>query len=50
MDQIRIVFLSWLPYLLRMSRPGSEITFDCSLTPVNNEKVKQINEVELRER
>lgn len=33
-----------------MSRPDAEITFQCTLTPVNNEKVKQINEVELRER
>ena len=49
--QIRVVFLYWLPCLLRMSRPGQE-SYECAPIPSsgNSEKTKQMNEVELRER
>lgn len=49
--QIRVVFLYWLPCLLRMTRPGQE-TYECAPIPTggNSEKTKQMNDVELRER
>lgn len=49
--QIRVVFLYWLPCLLRMTRPGQE-TYECAPIPTggNSEKAKQMNDVELRER
>lgn len=49
--QIRVVFLYWLPCLLRMSRPGQE-AYECAPIPTggSSEKAKQMNDVELRER
>ena len=48
--QIRVVFLYWLPCILRMSRPGQD-PCDCSSAATDeNEKTKQMSEVELRER
>lgn len=50
--QIRVVFLYWLPCLLRMSRPGQE-SYECAPIPIggnSSEKTKQMNDVELRER
>ncbi|XP_070491861.1 neuronal acetylcholine receptor subunit alpha-7 [Chironomus tepperi] len=49
-EWIRVVFLYWLPCILRMSRPGQD---PCDCTPTSNgsnEKTKQMSEVELRER
>ncbi|CAO1386146.1 unnamed protein product [Diamesa hyperborea] len=51
-EWIRVVFLYWLPCLLRMTRPGQE-TYECAPPPLggsNSEKAKQMNDVELRER
>ncbi len=50
-EWVRVVFLYWLPCILRMSRPGQE-SYECAPIPTssNTEKSKQINEVELRER
>lgn len=49
--QVRVVFLYWLPCLLRMSRPGQE-SYECAPIPTggSSEKTKQMNDVELRER
>lgn len=48
--QIRVVFLYWLPCILRMSRPGQE-SYECApMSGGSNEKTKQMSEVELRER
>jgi nicotinic acetylcholine receptor len=51
-DWVRVIFLYWLPCLLRMTRPGHD-TYSCpSLSGVSNaEKNKhEMHDVELRER
>jgi len=46
--QIRVVFLQWLPWFLRMSRPGDKITLK---TMAATAKMRdQIREIELKER
>ncbi|XP_053696117.1 neuronal acetylcholine receptor subunit alpha-7-like [Sabethes cyaneus] len=47
-DWIRVVFLSWLPCILRMSRPGEPFPHPCRQSV--DEKNKQLQEVEMRER
>lgn len=52
--QVRIVFLTWLPCILRMSRPGEEIVLTCSGgggSSIGSSKEKhQIPSAELKER
>lgn len=52
--QVRIVFLTWLPCILRMSRPGEEIVLSCTGgggTTANGTKEKhQIPSAEMKER
>lgn len=46
--QIRVVFLQWLPWFLRMSRPGDKITLK---TMAATAKMRdQIRELEMKER
>ncbi|XP_053678969.1 neuronal acetylcholine receptor subunit alpha-7-like [Anopheles nili] len=47
-EWIRVVFLIWLPFILRMSRPGEPYPHPCR--PTVDEKNKQLQEVEMRER
>ncbi|XP_050099102.1 neuronal acetylcholine receptor subunit alpha-7-like isoform X2 [Anopheles aquasalis] len=47
-EWIRVVFLVWLPFILRMSRPGEPYPHPCR--PTVDEKNKQLQEVEMRER
>ncbi|XP_038105341.1 neuronal acetylcholine receptor subunit alpha-7 [Culex quinquefasciatus] len=47
-DWIRVVFLTWLPFLLRMSLPGDSPPHPCRQNV--DEKNKQLQEVEMRER
>uniref|UniRef100_A0A182KG52 Neurotransmitter-gated ion-channel transmembrane domain-containing protein n=1 Tax=Anopheles christyi TaxID=43041 RepID=A0A182KG52_9DIPT len=47
-EWIRVVFLIWLPCILRMSRPGEPYPSPCR--PNVDEKNKQLQEVEMRER
>ncbi|XP_058835246.1 neuronal acetylcholine receptor subunit alpha-7-like [Topomyia yanbarensis] len=47
-DWIRVVFLSWLPCILRMTRPGEPFPHPCRQS--EDEKNKQLQEVEMRER
>ncbi|KAL9874207.1 neuronal acetylcholine receptor subunit alpha-7-like isoform 2-T2 [Glossina fuscipes fuscipes] len=53
-EWIRVVFLCWLPWILRMHRPGRPIILDFSSTPcsdTSSERKHQIlSEVELKER
>uniref|UniRef100_A0AAG5DVN9 Neuronal acetylcholine receptor subunit alpha-7 n=1 Tax=Anopheles atroparvus TaxID=41427 RepID=A0AAG5DVN9_ANOAO len=43
-EWIRVVFLSWLPFILRMTRPGEPYPHPCR--PTVDEKNKQLQEVE----
>ncbi|XP_055603726.1 neuronal acetylcholine receptor subunit alpha-7 [Uranotaenia lowii] len=47
-EWIRVVFLVWMPFLLRMTRPGEPYPHPCR--PSGDEKNKQLQEVEMRER
>ncbi|KAI8121554.1 Neuronal acetylcholine receptor subunit alpha-7, partial [Lucilia cuprina] len=53
-EWIRVVFLCWLPWILRMHRPGRPIILDFSSTPcsdTSSERKHQIlSDVELKER
>lgn len=53
-SQIRIVFLCWLPWILRMSRPGRPLILEFPTTPcsdTSSERKHQIlSDVELKER
>ncbi|KAH8409984.1 hypothetical protein KR009_003608 [Drosophila setifemur] len=53
-EWIRIVFLCWLPWILRMSRPGRPLILEFPTTPcsdTSSERKHQIlSEVELKER
>lgn len=51
--QIKVIFLYWLPWILRMTRPNKGLNMDyppptpCSDT---SDRKQQIHEVELKER
>lgn len=53
--QIRVIFLYWLPCILRMQRPG-QVGYECPPPPssssssASGEKKQQIQNVELKER
>lgn len=47
-QQIRLVFLIWLPYFLRMSRPGEELELSCTAGPPKEKQ--QMPNVELKDR
>lgn len=52
-NQVRVVFLYWLPMILRMHRPGSDNTMNYPPTPTSDaseRKTTNIQDVELRER
>jgi len=46
--QVRIVFLQWMPWLLRMSRPGDKITLKAMAATAKMRD--QIRELEMKER
>jgi nicotinic acetylcholine receptor, invertebrate len=51
--QVRIVFLYWLPCILRMQRPGENGSMEYPPTPTSDaseRKAQNIQDVELRER
>lgn len=51
--QVRIVFLYWLPCILRMNRPGGNPSMEYPPTPSSDNlerKTTNIQDVELRER
>lgn len=49
--QVRIVFLYWLPCILRMHRPGREqVEYPPTPTSDTSERKTQIQDVELKER
>lgn len=52
-NQVRIVFLYWLPCILRMRRPGGQTSMEYPPTPTSDaseRKAANIQDVELRER
>lgn len=52
-NQVRVVFLYWLPAILRMHRPGSDNAMNYPPTPTSDaseRKTTNIQDVELRER
>lgn len=52
-NQVRIVFLYWLPCILRMQRPGGGTGMEYPPTPTSDaseRKATNIQDVELRER
>lgn len=51
--QVRVVFLYWLPAILRMQRPGQDNSMNYPPTPTSDaseRKTTNIQDVELRER
>jgi nicotinic acetylcholine receptor, invertebrate len=50
--QVKIVFLCWLPCILRMDRPGRDISMDYPTTPTSDtsDRKAHLNDVELKER
>ncbi|XP_055589543.1 CHRNA7-FAM7A fusion protein-like [Uranotaenia lowii] len=51
-DWVRIIFLYWLPCILRMSRPGRSLSMEYPPTPTSDssERKTHIHDVELKER
>uniref|UniRef100_A0A8W7P1T5 Neuronal acetylcholine receptor subunit alpha-7 n=2 Tax=gambiae species complex TaxID=44542 RepID=A0A8W7P1T5_ANOCL len=51
-DWVRVIFLYWLPCILRMSRPGRDLSMEYPPTPTSDssERKAHIQDVELKER